>query len=448
MASSEGPQGERLQAGGPHPTMAGNMFDPNVKADGKMGSGQGVGGTSERNVKQEGAEHLRQTTGSSTGYTSGGASEGVGGLSSQQGGDEYSRDMTGGGSGYGGGSSQGVGGMSGQESADYPRDTTSVSSAFGSGIGSGSSQGVGGMSGQAVEQGGAAYSHDRAGHSTRFGDGVRSGSSQSDDQIHQEGIDHIKDHIGQPHGSTGASSETTQSGGGGYLAGMKNMLGLGGKPAHEEGTSTSTSGLGDSSYGARDASYGERDASYGERDASYGDRSAMSGGAGDGGLTDTTNADAMKAPAMNPTTPRDSDVTTDAGPTESATDSSLTNAERADASDHDASGLAQKENKLSAKETGSSRENRDAIPTAGGEKLGQRHWGESKIVPDVPPRQEAERPGVSSADGQPTDQVRSNTAANTGGAAAPASHGGGASSEAHKEGLVDKMKTKMHMGGK
>ncbi|KAK3067922.1 hypothetical protein LTR53_014906 [Teratosphaeriaceae sp. CCFEE 6253] len=441
MASSEGPQGERLQAGGPHPTMAGNMFDPNVQADGKMGSGQGVGGTSEQSVKREGAEHLRQTTGSSSGY-GGGASEGVGRMSEQEGAG-YSRDTTGGSGGYGGGSSQGMAGMSsGQESAEYPRDTAG-------GIGSGSSQGVGGMSsGQSVEQEGAAYSHDRAGHSTRFGDGVGSGSSQSDNQIHQEGIDHIKDHIGQPHGSTGASSETTQSGGGGYLAGMKNMLGLGGKPAHEEGTSTSTSGLGDSSYGARDASYGERDASYGERDASYGDRSAMSGGAGDGGLTDTTNADAMKAPAMNPTTPRDSDVTTDAGPTESATDSSLTNAERADASDHDASGLAQKENKLSAKETGSSRENRDAIPTAGGEKLGQKHWGESKIVPDVPPRQEAERPGVSSADGQPTDQVRSNTAANTGGAAAPASHGGGASSEAHKEGLVDKMKTKMHMGGK
>lgn len=41
------PQGE-----GPHPTLAGNMFDPGVKADGTMGSShEGVGGTDEKQVR-------------------------------------------------------------------------------------------------------------------------------------------------------------------------------------------------------------------------------------------------------------------------------------------------------------------------------------------------------------------------------------------------------------
>jgi len=81
-------------------------------------------------------------------------------------------------------------------------------------------------------------------------------------------------------------------------------------------------------------------------------------------------------------------------------------------------GLAEHEKKLSDKQTGSARENTDAIPTAGGIKLGQKHWGESSIVPDNP-KPRASDAGVSSVDGQPTDQVRDNTQANTGGAAPP-----------------------------
>ena len=49
---------------------------------------------------------------------------------------------------------------------------------------------------------------------------------------------------------------------------------------------------------------------------------------------------------------------------------------------------------------GATRENKDAIPTAGGERLGEKHWGESKIVPDVPKSQQEEQ-NVSSAEGQP-----------------------------------------------
>lgn len=36
------------------------------------------------------------------------------------------------------------------------------------------------------------------------------------------------------------------------------------------------------------------------------------------------------------------------------------------------------------KKKGATQENVDSIPTAGGERLGEKHWGESKIVPDVP----------------------------------------------------------------
>ena len=54
---------------------------------------------------------------------------------------------------------------------------------------------------------------------------------------------------------------------------------------------------------------------------------------------------------------------------------------------------------------GSSRENKDAIPTAGGEKLGQKHWGESDIVPDVPKKRESEGGQVSSAEGQPDGEI-------------------------------------------
>lgn len=46
-------------------------------------------------------------------------------------------------------------------------------------------------------------------------------------------------------------------------------------------------------------------------------------------------------------------------------------------------------------------ENPSSIPTAGGEKLGEKHWGESGIVPDRPePR--ASEAGISSEEGQPT----------------------------------------------
>jgi len=94
---------------------------------------------------------------------------------------------------------------------------------------------------------------------------------------------------------------------------------------------------------------------------------------------------------------------------------------------------------------GSSRENQSAIPTAGGEQLGKKHWGESDIVPEVPKKRESEAGQVSSAAGQPDAKTQSNTTANTGGAAPPTSSSGGGNGGEEKMKLTDKIKQKLHM---
>lgn len=56
----------------------------------------------------------------------------------------------------------------------------------------------------------------------------------------------------------------------------------------------------------------------------------------------------------------------------------------------------------SDKAHGAKAENPDSIPSAGGEKLGGKHWGESKVVPELPPKQDSDADqGVSSKAGQP-----------------------------------------------
>ncbi|KAI5365927.1 hypothetical protein Slin15195_G074550 [Septoria linicola] len=95
---------------------------------------------------------------------------------------------------------------------------------------------------------------------------------------------------------------------------------------------------------------------------------------------------------------------------------------------------------------GKAHENPSAIPSAGGEKLGEKHWGESEIVPDLPKKRDSDagQSGVSSSAGQPTSEVADNTAANTGGASS-GPHGGNESAE--KQGAMDKIKGKLHIGG-
>ncbi|KAM0712277.1 hypothetical protein Q7P37_011371 [Cladosporium fusiforme] len=86
-------------------------------------------------------------------------------------------------------------------------------------------------------------------------------------------------------------------------------------------------------------------------------------------------------------------------------------------------------------------ENKDAIPIAGGIKLGEKHWGESDIIPDNPRPSGGDN--VSSAEGQPDQSTRDNTAANTGHTGG--SHGAGSP---EKEGILDKVKDKLNIGHK
>ncbi|SMR54607.1 unnamed protein product [Zymoseptoria tritici ST99CH_3D1] len=91
-------------------------------------------------------------------------------------------------------------------------------------------------------------------------------------------------------------------------------------------------------------------------------------------------------------------------------------------------------------------ENVDSIPTAGGERLGDKHWGESKVVPDDPKAQ-----GAGVQDKGASAEVKDNTAKNTGGATS-GPHGHGSAGEGkegeQKESLMDKVKDKLHSGKK
>ncbi|KAM3419959.1 hypothetical protein BST61_g3275 [Cercospora zeina] len=108
------------------------------------------------------------------------------------------------------------------------------------------------------------------------------------------------------------------------------------------------------------------------------------------------------------------------------------------------------------KAPGGKMENVDAIPTAGGQRLGEEHWGESEIVPDLPEKRAstAGQGGVSSQAGQPTSEVADNTAANTGGATGgPGSNSNNSShndntSGGEKQGALDKIKDKLNIGKK
>ncbi|KXS99589.1 hypothetical protein AC578_2226 [Pseudocercospora eumusae] len=95
--------------------------------------------------------------------------------------------------------------------------------------------------------------------------------------------------------------------------------------------------------------------------------------------------------------------------------------------------------KAPKKEGAKKMENESAIPTAGGQRLGVEHWGESKIVPENPKPQESE--GVSSRNGQPDAETAKNTAKNAGG------HGSAGEGEG-KQSVIDKIMDKLPIGGK
>jgi len=341
------PQGE-----GAHPTMAGNMLDPNVQADGTLNKGQGVGGTSEAHIREEGLEHIKNNTHSPS---AGGISSGSGGLSSSSYADSTGTEST--------QPSQGIVGT--------------VKSYLG----------LGGSSAPA--------------------------SSTAPVEARNEGLE-----------GTTAGSGTT---------------GLG----HE------TTGAGDSL--APSATSGNEFDGPISPGTTGGATEGVSGGAlGERTLNKGIGTDPAAADTAGRTEPLDSDVTTGAPPTESAdphtSNTAMPEGEQTSGADDLASPASEHTSKLSDADTGSKRENKSAIPTAGGEKLGEKHWGESQVVPDNP-KPRASEAGISSEAGQPTSQVRDNTAANTGGAAPPSGSSASGSGEG-KEKLVDKIKDKLHIGHK
>ncbi|KXT14997.1 hypothetical protein AC579_7746 [Pseudocercospora musae] len=91
------------------------------------------------------------------------------------------------------------------------------------------------------------------------------------------------------------------------------------------------------------------------------------------------------------------------------------------------------------KEGAKKMENESAIPTAGGQRLGEEHWGESKIVPENPKPRESE--GVSGGSGQPDAETAKNTAKNA------SSHGSSGGGEG-KQSMIDKIKDKLPIGSK
>jgi len=147
------------------------------------------------------------------------------------------------------------------------------------------------------------------------------------------------------------------------------------------------------------------------------------------------NAEDVKDPAKQTSSdPRTTEATTTEADTPSGKDQKDTSGEDAD---------------KPPKQAGDPKtmENRQAIPVAGGEKLGEKHWGESKIVPDNP-KPKTEETGVSSSEGQPSKEVSENTAKNTGGASGGPSGSASPEGGEKKEKFMDKMKDKLKIGKK
>ncbi|KAK3648771.1 hypothetical protein LTR56_007211 [Elasticomyces elasticus] len=361
---SVGPKGES----GAHPTLAGNLFDPNVKADGHFSTGGGVGGASEGTVRQEGAEHLRNTTGT--------------GASSE--------------------------------------------------LGSGTSSGIGGM-------------------------------SSNEGRIHDEGIDHIKSNVGVA-GSDASTEQTQQSG---ILGGIKSYLGYGKTGETTEGYSsdptTSHGSQHDAVLEGRDYSSrnpGQTQFTSDEERGILEGRDYQDRNTGPSKFTSDEETGIMEGrdhEHRNTGPPKftsDEETGIMEGRDHEGRNRDINqptpNEERGilEGRDHESreGGLAEHENKLSDAAKGSARHNEDAIPTAGGIKLGSKHWGESQIVPDNP-KPRASEAGISSSEGQPTDQVRDNTHANTGSAVPPSENATGPSSTEKHGGLADKLKNTLHVGG-
>lgn len=375
----DGPASEWKQQGdGPHPTLAGNVLDPGVQADGQMRAGQGVGGTSEGRIREEGLEHIKKNT---DGDYSGS------GISSERPNALMGDTQT---------NISGASGLTGGN--DYAR---------GSDINTGS-----GLTGTSSYDSSATGEQKQGGMLDTVKSYLGMGGAQQQEARNVDSYDTTS-------GSGLSRAEETGLGAGAASAGYEGERALGGDSTYDQSNQR------------------------GSLAGDYNNEQNLSGQ----GTSATISNDPMKeSDASTSRNPQDSDVTTGRDPTESADPSTAETAmprgeERAERSEGGESG--ESTTKSSGDKHPGSRENPDAIPTAGGEKLGKKHWGESKIVPDNPkPQSES---GISSSEGQPNQQTADNTSANTGGAAPPGQNDNYTGEE--KQGLAAKVKGTLHLGG-
>nr|POF07816.1 hypothetical protein CFP56_66108 [Quercus suber] len=472
-----------------HPTLAGNRLDPNIEADGHLNAGQGVGGTAERTIQKEGIEHVKQQTfGSSDAPSSQSQSqsqsqvhqEGIDHIKSQTFGSEPA------------GSHANISNALGSEP---PASNPSADDATG-----GISQGSGGVSNTANIQSPVQDEPQTIIGSTV--EGIKSylgfGASQKEAQDATPGYGTTSGvtradtdgPVSEYNPSTAGTTTTTTNTSNYADTAAATAAGLGATAAAGTAAYTGSQYAADTAD-SLDQTRQARESAAGTSTGTGLDTSASSTSYNPSNPSNPTNTSSTSASttsaAYNPSnTMSDSsdpsqaerrvqDKTADDVPTtdakgispdqrgvEDAETTTGADKQTEDTTDADQAGAGPGDvgetNKPPAAAGGHSGavENKSAIPTAGGERLGEKHWGESKIVPDLPKAQGESQAGVSSADGQPTSQVKDNTAANTGGATGgpntgntTSSSSAGAHSDAtEKEGLVDKIKDKLHIGKK
>jgi len=155
-----------MDSTGAHPTVAGNMLDPAVSADGMKG-GRGVGGTAEPAVRDEGQEHIQKhgygdEQDPSVAHAEG---QGVGGLPSGQAYQSVGPQS---------GSRELGAGQQHREGIEYIRGAAGIHDT-GSGVGSGLGSGVGSGVGSGYETGRTSttdYTGSGAGTGAGYGSGA------------------------------------------------------------------------------------------------------------------------------------------------------------------------------------------------------------------------------------------------------------------------------------
>ncbi|KAH9826228.1 hypothetical protein Tdes44962_MAKER03612 [Teratosphaeria destructans] len=387
----------RPQGDGPHSTLAANVLDPGVKADGAMNAGQGVGGARPARQREEGLEHMKQNI------------EGLSGNTGVSGGQGSATGL--------GNSGSGVSGM-GVGRSTYGSDVTPSSNPGAGDYSSGISRGAGGVSGAGAVNSPA------------------TGSMQQD----QQGVaGTVNNYLG--YDNTSGAQEPLQA---------RNVEDYrSGDAGSDLSNRGEAAGLGAGTLGAGAAGAGASQYDRDTRDQSYNASSTAGTSYRDSPATQKESTTMGSAPERETEAgsgaprPTDSDVTTGAPPTEAADPTSKVPVDRSAGSNDKTEEGRDKPKKVSDREA-ATRENIDAIPTAGGEKLGEKHWGESKRVPDVPAKRDDA--GISSEDGQSDSTTRDNTAKNIGGGSNP--HDSSGHDGTGKESFVDKVKEKLHIGHK